>query len=184
MEIQLKKWLKELRLNESTISMMLGGLVVAVVGILIYNYFANVGNQPEIAGEATPSAITQGKSSLPTTHKVAKGEDLSIIAKKYYGSGENWSAIALANKLTNPNTLVEGQELVIPNASPAPITPAPTGNVIEGTSYTVQAGEGLWDIAVRAYQDGYKWTKIAEANKDKFKNPNQLEKGMVLTLPR
>ena len=35
MEIQLKKWLKELRLNESTISMMLGGLVVGVVGIFI-----------------------------------------------------------------------------------------------------------------------------------------------------
>ncbi len=196
MELQLKKWLKELRLNESTISMILGGLVVVVVGVLIYNYFASIGKQSQIAGEASPSAQTQ-PISLPATHTVVKGEDLSIISQKYYGTGERWNEIAQANKLANPDSLVEGQTLIIPAGSPsssplvsptplASVTPsiAPASNVIEGTSYTVKAGEGLWDIAVRAYQDGYKWTKIAEANKDKIKNPNQLEKGMVLAIPR
>ena len=41
MEERLKQWLKALKFNESTISMLLGGLVVVVVGVLIYNYFTS-----------------------------------------------------------------------------------------------------------------------------------------------
>jgi hypothetical protein len=40
---RLKNFLKKVKLNESTISVILGVLVVIVVGALIFNYFRGVG---------------------------------------------------------------------------------------------------------------------------------------------
>jgi len=61
---------------------------------------------------------------------------------------------------------------------------APTQDVgaISGNSYTVVKGDDLWDIAVRAYGDGYKWVEIARANK--LVNPDVIHPGNVFTLPR
>jgi nucleoid-associated protein YgaU len=192
MEKQLKKWLKSLKLNESTISMILGGLVVVVVGILIYNYFTSVGKQTgqplsgdqQLTQELTPKG-------LPTTHIVAAGENLWTIAEKYYGSGYNFVDIAAANKLANPNKLLVGQTLEIPKVeaktktaelpTEVKVTPAMS---ISANTYTVEKGDTLWGIAVKAYQDGYKWPEIAKANADKIANPDKIEVGLVLTLPR
>ncbi len=205
MEKALKKWLKQLRLNESTISMILGVLVVLVVGILIYNYFKNVGKGQDL-GTTLPAASDQVQleeqngqmvpMGLPTTHTVAKGEHLWQIAQKYYGSGYNWVDIAKANKLANPSLLFVGQKLEIPQvavrgkvnevkaevkSAVAQETPVAT---ISDESYTVVKGDTLWSISVRAYQDGYKWTQVAKANSKIVTNPNKIEVGMVLTLPR
>ncbi|HUV71729.1 MAG TPA: LysM peptidoglycan-binding domain-containing protein [Clostridia bacterium] len=43
-------------------------------------------------------------------------------------------------------------------------------------------GDTLWDISVRAYQDGYRWVEIAEANN--LSNPNIIHPGNALTIPR
>ena len=55
-------------------------------------------------------------------------------------------------------------------------------NSITGSRYTVQKDDYLWEIAVRAYGDGYKWVEIARANK--LVNPNIIHPGNMLTLPR
>ena len=49
-------------------------------------------------------------------HKVAAGETLSSISKKYYGSEGKWRRIYDANRsaLPSPNRLRQGMELVIP----------------------------------------------------------------------
>ncbi|MBI2010244.1 MAG: LysM peptidoglycan-binding domain-containing protein [Candidatus Chisholmbacteria bacterium] len=199
MEDQLKRWLKQLKLNESTVSMFLGALVVIVVGILIYNYFTSVDQgTPEIlepAEETVQLVEEDGKfvpSNLPTKHTVAAGEHLWSIAERYFESGYNWVDIARENKLARPDMVTVGQELTIPRA--AVIRPpseaqvaeplAPAANTISGTSYTVVKGDNLWSIAVRAYQDGYKWPEIAKANSETVTNPNLIEVGMVLKLPR
>lgn len=189
-EDRLKNWLKALKLNESAISMLLGALVVVVIGVLVYNYFT-AGKKPaettttggvelvEENGELVPSA-------LPATHTVAEGEHLWSIAETYYGSGYNWVDIANENNIRYPNWLVVGQSLNIPRTpviQPA-LTLVATPSVIEGTSYTVAKGDSLWTIAVRSYQDGYRWPDIAKANADKLSDPDQIEVGMVLTLPR
>lgn len=49
-------------------------------------------------------------------HKVAKGENLSVIAKKYLGNANKYMDVFNANKdiLKNPDLIQIGQELKIP----------------------------------------------------------------------
>jgi nucleoid-associated protein YgaU len=51
------------------------------------------------------------------TYTVAAGDSLSKIAKQFYGSANDYMKIFEANKdkLTDPNTIKIGQQLVIPN---------------------------------------------------------------------
>ncbi len=182
-----KKFLKNLKFSESYISMILGLLVVLVIGILLFNFFSNRG-KPSVPGEegkTTTQEQQPGQASLPTTHTVADGEDLWTISQKYYNSGYNWVDVAKENQLANPDFLEVGQNLTIPKVEPIlPVTgiTQPQTNAITGVSYTVVEGDDLWNIAVRAYGDGYKWTAIAQANK--LENPDIINVGNVLTLPR
>lgn len=57
-----------------------------------------------------------------------------------------------------------------------------TGGKITGQTYTVKEGDYLWDIAIRAYGDGYKWGEIA--TKNQLPNPDLIYVGSVLQLPR
>jgi len=193
----LKELLKKLKLSEQTISMVLGALVVVVIGVLVFNYFRSVGQEEVSTTSATtkPGEVKlieeEGKivpEGLPTTHKVEAGEHLWGIAEKYFGSGYNWVDIAKENNLANPNQLLVGQELTIPKSevkqptAKVAATEKTFGEVITGNTYTVVKGDNLWGIAVRTYQDGYQWVKIAQANN--LTDPNKIHPGNVLTLPR
>ena len=178
MNFDLKKFLKNLKLNEETISMVLGAIVIVIVGILIVNYFKDK-SSGKIPGTSTQTSTKE--------HVVVKGETLWSIAEDSFGSGYNWVDITAANGL-NSNIIEVGQKLVIPDV--APKQPTSTKKVatvsqvapITGNTYTVVKGDCLWKIAVKAYGDGYKWTAIAKANK--LVNPGIIHAGNVLTLPR
>jgi nucleoid-associated protein YgaU len=192
--VDLKEILKKLKLSEQNISMVLGALVVIVIGILIFNYFRGVGKEEAPVGEPAPGEIQlieeEGRlvpEGLPKTHEVQKGEHLWMIAEKYFGSGYNWVDIAQENSLINPNSLLVGQSLVIPQAEvkkPVELPVTGIGEVISGNEYTVEKSDNLWEIAVRAYGDGYQWTKIWHANESFVKNPDIIQSGQVLSLPR
>lgn len=49
-------------------------------------------------------------------HVVQKGDTLSSISAKYYGSARQWHKIVVANSdnLPNPNRLIPGSKLIIP----------------------------------------------------------------------
>jgi LysM repeat protein len=49
--------------------------------------------------------------------------------------------------------------------------------------WTVQSGDSLSKIAKRAYDDGNKYMKIFEANKDQLKDPNAIKPGQKLKIP-
>ena len=174
--MNLKSFLKTLKLNENNISVVLGGLVVVIVGVLVINYFK------DRKGEIIPAITTQ--TEIGETHSVVKGETLWSIAEDNYGSGYNWVDIKSANDLTND--LIEvGQELSIPQVAakePTSTAKIVSPQTISGDSYTVEKGDSLWNIAVRAYGDGYKWVEITSANN--LANPNLIHAGNVLTLPR
>lgn len=52
------------------------------------------------------------------------------------------------------------------------------------TTYTVKAGDCLWNIAKAFYGDGSQYHKIYEANKDKITKPNLIYPGQVLVIPK
>lgn len=56
--------------------------------------------------------------------------------------------------------------------------------VTPGSTYTVQPGDTLWDIAQRAYNDPEDWDTIYDANNHVIGNdPNLIKPGQVLQIP-
>ena len=49
--------------------------------------------------------------------------------------------------------------------------------------WVVQSGDSLSKIAKRAYDDGNKYMRIFEANKDVLKDPDKIQVGQKLTIP-
>lgn len=158
--------------------MVMGAIVVITVGILTVNYFKDK-NAQVLNDGINADSVKQ--------HVVVSGESLWSISEDYYGSGYNWKELADANDLTD-YTLEVGQTLTLPEVSaqePTVTNSSVAGaqsDSISGDTYTVVHGDDLWDIAVSAYGDGYKWVEIAKANN--LKNPDVIHSGNVLTLPR
>jgi nucleoid-associated protein YgaU len=177
LKFDLKTFLKQLKLNEENISMVLGALVIVIVAILIVNYFK----------DRSKGAIPENATETSKEHVVVKGETLWSIAEDSFGSGYNWVDIKSANNLSS-NTIEVGQKLTIPDVSPKKPTSTKKVEVvaqvqpITGDSYTVVKGDCLWKIAVRAYGDGYQWVKIAKVNK--LVNPSLIHAGNVFVIPR
>ncbi|KAA9346058.1 LysM peptidoglycan-binding domain-containing protein [Adhaeribacter soli] len=51
-------------------------------------------------------------------------------------------------------------------------------------TYTVKSGDSLSKIAKNFYGDAMQWRKIHEANKDKISNPDMIQPGWVLKIPK
>lgn len=200
--------------NQSRLSMLLGGLIILVVGILVFNYFNR--NQGTIDGPAQTSEVQEGDVSvenLPGKYTVKNGDTLFKISEKYYGDGFKYTEIATVNNLSNSDNIEEGQVLEIPKLEQASkegtesameqqvtdITPVDTGSskgapditmaqkgnwgpAITENTYTVVKEDWLSKIAGRAYGDILAYDKIAKANN--ISNPDLIEPGTVLTIPR
>jgi nucleoid-associated protein YgaU len=185
--LNLKSTLKSLKLNESTISLILGVIVIVVVGVLVINYFRG---QEE--GQTIPPIGTE-EIKLPTTHVVAEGEDLWSISEIYYQTGYNWIDISKENDIINPNELEVGRELSIPDVEPrlasedVEVSPTTVEDMLTTISedgkniHLVSIGESLWSIAERYYDSGFNWVDIAKENE--LTTPNLIDAGQKLTIP-
>lgn len=188
--MELKRFLKTLKLNESSISVVLGIIVVIAVSILVVNYFRKGGKEGTVP--SITETVTEETKAVPgQKYTVSSGESLWSIAEKAYGSGYNWVDIAKENKINNSDFIEAGQKLILPKVEAKTATSTnhitnletqAVNETISGATYTVVKGDNLWTIAVRAYGDGYKWTEIAKENK--LKNPDIIHSGNILTLPR
>ncbi|HUQ84955.1 MAG TPA: LysM peptidoglycan-binding domain-containing protein [Candidatus Limnocylindrales bacterium] len=140
---------------------------------------------------AKSQEIKQGDSYV-----AAAGDNLWSIADKAYKSGYNWVDIARANKLSNPNDVKIGQKLLLPKAEQKNASSEPEWTLKDTSStstsvqaekipagdYTVEKGDSLWTIAVRAYGDGYKWVKIRDVNK--ISTPDIILPGAEINIPQ
>jgi len=184
--LNLKSILKSLKLHESTISMILGAIVIVVVGVLVINYFRGLETGTTLPTGETTEGSTRIRDGQ-TFHVVEAGDTLWTVAEKYYDSGYNWVDIASVNELTNPGQIDVDQELLIPDVEskqPTVSVSAFSGELepISGATYTVVQGDSLWNIAVRAYGDGYRWVDLVQENE--LANPNLIHAGNMLVLPR
>lgn len=108
----MKNILKNIKLNESTVSMVLGAIVVILVAGLMFSYFRSAKTQqPQISDKAVSVEIAPAD-----TYVVQPGDSLWAIAEKATGSGYNWVKIYEANKGVvgnNPDLIYPGQKLVL-----------------------------------------------------------------------
>lgn len=194
---RIKKILKFFKLNENTISTVMGGIVVVVIAGLIFNYFRTT-NLKSWQGtllteqEAAKTVNTEQNDKLIATYKVVKGDDLWHIAEKFYRSGYNYVDIMKENNIKNGSIIVPDQEIRIPKVDAKKITVIETNAAVVKAEakpliavgeYTTQKGDSYWTIAVRAYGDGYQWPKIYQANKKIFGNPDLIFSNVKITIP-
>ena len=198
----LEKLEDEIKSNNSPFSLILGALIVIVVGVLVFNFF-NQRNQDLGPASQTDQAGDVSPDKLPGKYTVKEGDTLFTIAEYYYQDGYKFEEVAKANKLDDVNSLNVGQVLEIPKvevvaeASETPVasmTPEVAsigtgggdttvwGPKITGDTYTVVEGDWLSTISARAYGDVMAYSKIASANN--IANPDLIEPGQVLKLPR
>jgi putative chitinase len=181
------RFLSQIKWGESYTSLFLGAVVVVVALFLVLSLLKSKNTLNKDTGSTSTMQNKQntGANVKQKTYNVKSGDDLWHIAQNLYGSGYNWVDLASANNLSNPSMLYVGTKLNIPNVKQRVLTPTqivPQEMVIKGNSYIIQKGDSLWDIAIRAYGDGYKWVEIAKANN--LSNPDIINIGNVLKLPR
>ncbi len=143
----------------------------------------------------------QTTSNVATTdvvyYKVQPNDNLSKIARKHYGDGQKWIRIFEANRdsMSDSSSLYVGQKLLIPDitveneATEAAVAPVSgRRRDTEGSSgvdtHTVQAGDNLYRIAEKYYDDPNEWISILEANEDTIEDEGLLKKGQVLIIPK
>lgn len=133
-----------------------------------------------------PTAILAQDGDGMRRHTVQAGENLYRIAQQY---GTTVFAIAEANNITNPNIIVVGQELIIPEATTEPsateeptdeatATPTEEPTEPEFITYQVQQGDNLFRIAAQ-----YNTTVRAISELNGITNPNLIVTGTTLRIP-
>ncbi|MBW2056569.1 MAG: LysM peptidoglycan-binding domain-containing protein [Deltaproteobacteria bacterium] len=99
------------------------------------------------------------------THRVRKGETLSLIAKKYLNDPGKSRGLAKLNGIKDPRNLTAGMNILLPVEIP----------------HTVRRGESLSKIAQRYYGDTAAFDLIASYNRIGY--PFTLRPGTHLILP-
>lgn len=210
-EKRIKNILKFFKMNENTISTLMGGVVIVVIAGLIFNYFrtANLKTWQGVLLNQEQAMNTDKKADpvndkIIDTYKVVNGDDLWHISEKYYKSGYNYVDIIAENNLPASGMISPGMDLRIPKVEPKKLTvleekkeiaisdkgdvvkveiKSSETNPIEPGEYTTTKGDSYWKIAVRAYGDGFQWTKIYWANKQIFSNPDLIYAGVKIVVP-
>ena len=135
------------------------------------NIFAGqILRMPIVAGVAIPGGPTP--TPAPFRYTIAAGDTLAAIGERF---GVDPVKIVEANNLLTPDSLVVGQELVIPGYE-APVSTS--GDGAGGVIHVVQAGEGLGQIAEKY---GVTTADIIAANS--LTNPDLLQAGQKLVIP-
>lgn len=192
------------KVRENYLSIALG-LLVLLVAVSIIIRANDTGQEAADDAEKTAQEEMEG-----TQHIVQAGESVSSIARDQLGSMDYTQAIVDANNLENPEVIEVGQTLILPevgnNAMEGEadeesveeameggemmegdlngdgVTTTAPGGAITGDTYTVQEGDTLFEITVRAYNDSSMMRAVMRANN--IWNPNYIESGTTLTLPR
>ena len=111
---------------------------------------------------------------LTIDYTVAKGDNLWNISKmeRIYADPYMWPRLYRANKeqIQDPDLIYPDQTLAVPFG-------------VAENQHLVTRGDFLFKIAAEVYNDGGKWHKIYEANKQQIVEPHLIFPAQVLELP-
>ena len=123
----------------------------------------------------------------PTTPYIVKsGDTMESIAESWFGSKSKWLLISWENPFADPRKLEAGITLRLPPKD-ARVESIPRELYEELTReirYVLSSGDTLSDIAKRFYGKPALYTLIAEANRDIIENPDVLQAGIEIIIPR
>ena len=113
-------------------------------------------------------------------HTIQSGDILGNISKQYYGTPNRWQDILAANPGLMPESLIVGQEIVIPKLDDV-VPTASQGTIrADGDSYVVKRGDSYYTIARDVLGDSSRFREIEQLNS---KDAYALMPGDVLKLP-
>ena len=153
------------------------------------------------------------KPALPKVYVVNKGDNLTVIAKKFYGPQDGSKRVniarifeANAEMLKSPDEIHEWQKLVIPSLTASVPDKSKVSSVLASSmlekvksigtrlladgrrakrsrQYVVRKGDSLWRIAAEQLGNSNRYSEIAELNADILDDEDSLIVGMRLRLP-
>jgi nucleoid-associated protein YgaU len=169
-------------LYQSYVGFILGAIVVIVLGFLVASFLTKNANKIGQIGTGEKTTAQDQISVNANQYTVKDGDSLSSIAQQTYGQEAMWLVLATKNNIENPDLIYSGTKLDMPSKADAQTA---FGN-LTSTSYQVQSGDTLFDVAQRVYGDGSRWMSIARANNVGYlENGNPLIfSGNTLTIPR
>lgn len=152
------------------------------------------------------------KPDWPKIYVVTNGDNLAVIAQKFYGRDEgnkrvNITRIFEANReqLESPDDILVGQKLTIPplkdekpggvfsiklferiksigRKRPSDSSPKPP-KISQNKQYTVREGDSLWQIAARQLGDSERFREIIKLNANILEDEDYLPIGQILRMP-
>jgi nucleoid-associated protein YgaU len=150
------------------------------------------------------------KPAPPRTYVVGEGDNLAVIAQKFYGPEEgnkkvNVDRIFKANRglLESPDEVFVGQKLTIPPLSESIVEEeggifssglfekvksigqrrSQSSKSSASKQYVVKEGDSLWKIANKLLGDGTRYKEISRLNANILNDEDNLVVGMRLTIP-
>jgi nucleoid-associated protein YgaU len=160
--------------------------VIAICAIALLALVGAGGPAYAATTQQAPAAQTAG-----SIYTVQRGDTLSSIAQRAYGNANAWPCIWAANSwIMNPSYLIAGWQVALPasgscgGGSSASPTPRPSATPVPstGTTYVVQRGDSLVNIAYRTYGNPNAWQCIWAANRW-IVNPSYIQPGWTILLP-
>jgi len=162
--------------NAVAANRMMSDIDAAIMNLQRQLADARAGNSPLESEVAELEAKLRDLQTLPRSYTVVPDDFLIKISemRKIYGDGTRWKRIYRANrdKIDDPNLIYPDQIFLIPRGDPD------THVVYEGETLIRIAG--YWEI----YGDRSQWPRIWEANKDLISDPNIIQPGTTIRIPR
>lgn len=186
--------------NDTATVLVLGDvLILRKKGLrtVAWDSFFPVNDAPFVTGRITDpveivKAIQKARDSLDPVRFLITGTDLDINVRMGVETfdyeeragelGDFYYSIKLSEwKDYSPRRIVLPPEPAKPAQAKEPER---TGEPPKQKTYTVKAGDRLWNIAKKFYGKGSDYTKIYNANKGTIgSNPNLIYPGQVFTIP-
>jgi len=153
--------------------------------------------QPNLVPIQSPTPNAPAAVPGADVYVVKDGDTLSAIAQWWFGDATRWDLIQDANPGLKPERMQIGQKLKLPARTAGRTAASSAGAAVSSSggvsavpsaagrgTHVVRSGDTLTTIARARYGSVARWRAIYEANRALIgPDPDELEVGMVLTLP-